>query len=162
MSKRWQHGDSCPLPTNLCTRVGWKELMAQLQGKDPMTQVHMVNDAFNSPRYPYRQDINNWGVPDYYATPYEFLKKSGDCEDYAIAKYMMLRALGFPATSLRLLAVSILSQGGIAHAILLVYLGGKTWVLDILNTRVMDANLIVDYKPLISLNEIDWRLELVN
>ena len=33
---------------------------------------------------------------------YDFLTKGGDCEDYASAKYFMLRGLGFPAEDMRI------------------------------------------------------------
>jgi predicted transglutaminase-like cysteine proteinase len=35
----------------------------------------------------------------------EFLQKGGDCEDYATAKYMILRLLGYSAEALRIVVV---------------------------------------------------------
>ena len=42
----------------------------------------------------YRADADNYGRSDYWATPLEFFRRSGDCEDYVIAKYRSLRLLG--------------------------------------------------------------------
>ena len=46
-----------------------------------------------------------WGVMDYWETPAEFFQKSGDCEDFAIAKYFALRDLGFPASQMRIVVL---------------------------------------------------------
>ena len=161
MEGRWHNGAPCSAaaaPT--CTSSGWQQMIDGLKGKDRKAQVEAVNTYFNNDLHPYRFDQDNWGRPDYYATPYEFLKKSGDCEDYAIAKYMALRALGVPVEDMRLLGVSIKSQRNIAHAILLVALNGETVVLDNRNAHVMRASLVADYRALISVNEINWRLHL--
>ena len=42
---------------------------------------------FNSVKYSDDKDI--YGINDYWASPYEFLARDrGDCEDYAIAKFL--------------------------------------------------------------------------
>ncbi len=38
-----------------------------------------------------------------WTTLLEFLRRGGDCEDYATAKYFLLRELGFPVDDLRVL-----------------------------------------------------------
>ena len=40
-----------------------------------------------------------------WSTLVDFLARGGDCEDYATAKYQLLRMLGFPATGLRVVVV---------------------------------------------------------
>ena len=52
-----------------------------------------MNRFFNNIRF--RSDQKTWGKEDYWALPREFLNRGiGDCEDYAIAKYITLRRLG--------------------------------------------------------------------
>jgi len=94
-------------------------------------QIKTANSLMNDPaQHPYIEDINNWGKTEYWATAFQFLRKSGDCEDFSIAKYMLLKAAGMPVDDMRVVAVRIRSLGGIGHAILVVYQGSKAWVLD--------------------------------
>lgn len=73
---------------------------------DQMLKV--VNDFFN--QVPYYLDIDHWGKPDYWATPFETLTTfGGDCEDYAIAKYFTLRELGIDDGKLRISYVKALN-----------------------------------------------------
>lgn len=72
----------------------WKDIKAKLSGMSPLEQVKAVNVLIN--RWPYRTDMDVWGVMDYWETPVEFFQKSGDCEDFAIAKYFALRDRAFP------------------------------------------------------------------
>jgi predicted transglutaminase-like cysteine proteinase len=46
----------------------------------------------------YKTDADNYGVPDYWATPAESITRGcGDCEDFAILLCSLLRAYGVPA-----------------------------------------------------------------
>jgi predicted transglutaminase-like cysteine proteinase len=161
MLKRWQNGAPCD--SNTCTSNGWEGLVAQVKAAGgPLDQVKKANALMNDPKqHPYIEDINNWGKQEYWATAFQFLKKSGDCEDYSIAKYMLLKAAGMPIEDMRIVAVRIRSLGGIGHAILVVYLGDKAVVLDNRVQRVMDEPLIRgEFQPAISLNEQFWWVHL--
>jgi len=59
-----------------------------------------VNGYYN--QVPYKEDIDNYGVWDHWATPQEFMVNGGDCEDYAIAKMFRLLELGVSANRLKL------------------------------------------------------------
>jgi len=72
-----------------CKRKQWQAVVDGLRGKDLMTQLREINTEMNDKRY--ITDPVNWNLPDYWATPLQFMRKNGDCEDYAIAKYMALR-----------------------------------------------------------------------
>lgn len=78
---------------------------------------------------PYRSDSQNWGVGDLWAAPAEFARHGGDCEDYAIAKYVALRRAGLPASALRI-EVGFDHARDDYHAALTVQLGGRAWLLD--------------------------------
>ena len=139
----------------LCDQVYWKKMLDELAGADRMTQIERINREMNEKLY--IVDPINWGVPDYWATPFQFLRKNGDCEDYAIAKFMALRALGFENPEMRIVVLNDLNLG-IAHAILVVYVDGKALVLDNQIRSVVPADSIRDYQPVYSVNEVGWWL----
>lgn len=130
----------------------WLAFISSLRGRNPKEQIKAVNAFFNHFRYATDQSL--WGVPDYWATPAQFIAAgAGDCEDYAIAKYFTLRALGFSDDALRLTIVNDRFRHNIAHAILLVSLNGAVRVLDNQSWYVgTDADL-VHYRPLYAVNK---------
>ncbi len=138
-----------------CAYSEWKALLDSLRGKDRQQQVVEVNDFANNWRY--ITDPINWGVEDYWATPGEFFAKAGDCEDYAIVKFVSLRALGFRNEQLRLVAVTDLNLN-VGHAVTLVALHGRTLLLDNQIEQVISAKSVHHYKPVYSANEIAWWL----
>ena len=102
----------------------WKDIKAKLSGMSPLEQVKAVNVLIN--RWPYRTDMDVWGVMDYWETPVEFFQKSGDCED-----------------SLR----------NLDHAVTAVYLDGDAWILDNLSNAVLSHKRLSHYRPQFSVNE---------
>jgi predicted transglutaminase-like cysteine proteinase len=83
------------------------------------------------------------------------MTKFGDCEDYAIAKFLSLKRLGWTDDELRVAAVKDLNLN-VGHAVLIVYYGGKTWVLDNQIRRVVATASIRHYQPVYSINETSW------
>lgn len=82
--------------------IAWRELLTTSSGKSEATKLRRVNEFFNR-RIQFRDDMSIWGMPDYWATPLEVLgRREGDCEDFAIAKYMTLKLMGVPASKMRL------------------------------------------------------------
>jgi predicted transglutaminase-like cysteine proteinase len=154
MLGRWKEGAACE--SNICTTKSWNELVAQVKAAgDPMAKITTANSLMNQRRY--IEDMPNWNKTEFWATSYEFLKKNGDCEDFSIAKYMLLKAAGIPVEDMRIFSVRLRSLGGTGHAILVVYQGNKAWVLDNRNKKVMDASLVkVEFQPVMSLNEQQW------
>jgi predicted transglutaminase-like cysteine proteinase len=153
MVGRWKGGASCESET--CTAKGWQGFIDDLKGKDRLTQIKEVNKLMNSKRYII--DMKNWGIEDYWATPYQFLKKNGDCEDYAISKMMALKALGIPIEDMRVVALQDLNLG-VGHAVLIVYNGSDALLLDNQIKTVVPANTIKHYQPVYSINENGWWL----
>jgi predicted transglutaminase-like cysteine proteinase len=133
----------------------WQAFLDGQAGRDPLAQLEAVNREMN--RHRYIQDPPNWGVPDYWATPLQFFRKNGDCEDYAIAKFMSLRALGWPNDALRIAVVRDLNLQ-LMHAVLIVYHEGRALVLDNQVEQVMPAERVRHYAPVFSLNEESWWL----
>lgn len=140
---------------NRCHLRQWKTFLEGIRSLDRISQVKAVNRFFN--RRPYILDPKNYGVPDYWATPIQFMSRDGDCEDYAITKYFSLRSLGFSAESMRIVVLQDLNLDT-AHAILVVYMGKKALVLDNQVATVVDAANILHYRPIYSINEKHWWL----
>jgi len=133
----------------------WDALITRLRGLDLMAELREINTEMN--KRPYVPDAVNWSLPDYWATPFEFLQKGGDCEDFAIAKYMALRDLGVPVASMRVVVLNDLNLG-IAHAVLAVYVDGNPYILDNQISKVVPASSIHHYQPVYSINESGWWL----
>ncbi len=139
----------------ICRRDEWRDLLVGLQHASALKKLSDVNAFMN--KAPYITDIRNWGVPDYWATVREFLRKDGDCEDYAIAKYYSLKALGFDPDAMRVVIVEDTNLN-VAHAVLAVYLNSKILILDNQMTDVASASSIVHYRPIYAINEHAWWL----
>lgn len=145
--------DACRRDAEACPSRGaraWQSMIASQQGRAPMTQLRAVNRFLN--RWHYTTDAENHGRRDYWATPLEFLDRSGDCEDYAIIKYVTLRQLGFAAERLRVVVVRDTVRD-IAHAVLAVYLDDDVYILDNLTPAVLAQEHVTRYVPYYSINE---------
>lgn len=153
MSRFAKELSGCPPET--CNKASWQALIDGLKGADLKTKLKKVHVAMN--KYPYIIDPINWNMPDYWATPFQFLRKSGDCEDYAIAKYMALKALGVPADIMRIVVLNDLNLN-LAHAVLVVDLDGTPVVLDNQLKGVVAASTIRHYQPVYAVNEKGWWL----
>ena len=137
-----------------CVIPQWKELVRDLRGEILGKKLEEVNNWANA--HPYIVDQLNWGLSDYWATPYEFMEVNGDCEDYAIAKYYSLLAAGVSEERMRIMIVQDLNLGGIIHAILGVYDGDRLWILDNQIKQVVDAQSIYHYRPIYGVNTRYW------
>ena len=133
----------------------WKTHLQSLSGATAREKVAAVNSYIN--QISYIEDIKNYGKSDHWATPVEFFRKGGDCEDFAIAKYASLRALGFSTDQLRIAIVQDKIKN-IAHALLIVYTEEGTFVLDNQDKRLRHAAEVTRYQPVFSINATNWWL----
>ncbi|MFP5402211.1 MAG: transglutaminase-like cysteine peptidase [Gammaproteobacteria bacterium] len=87
-------------------RVGdWQRVLAEVQSLSAPEQLERINTLLNRQLH-FDDDSAVWKQSDYWATPLETLGEgAGDCEDFAIAKYISLRLLGVPDSQLRLIYV---------------------------------------------------------
>lgn len=128
------------------------KLLETLKNKPINTQLTEVNRFFN--QFQYREDIDHWGVKDYWATPQEFIgTQQGDCEDFVVAKYFALRKLGVPDNRLYLTYVKALEQN-IAHMVLSYFKTPSSipLVLDNYDPRILVASKRRDLLPVYSFN----------
>lgn len=106
-----------------------------------------VNAALNQ-RIRYRFDTDSNG--DRWATARETLgRRSGDCEDYVIAKMHALRRLGITPGDLYM-TIGQDSAAGAAHAVLLVRSGRTFYVLDNRTDRLIPETSYRRFYPIIS------------
>jgi len=145
-------------PRALAGARALQALLATLSDSDDETRLQQVNQFFNR-RILVREDIEVWGVQDYWASPLEMLEKgAGDCEDFAIGKYFSLLVLGVPAAKLRMVYVraQIGGPGGaeVAHMVLAYYAsaGAEPVILDSLIGDVRPASRRPDLAPVFSFN----------
>ena len=96
-----------------------KDLLHSLKKADDLKKLNVVNTWVNQLRY--KSDKQVYGVNDYWATLYEFVGKNmGDCEDYTIAKYYILKELGVDPKRMKFTYVIYKNRQGkkISHMVL--------------------------------------------
>lgn len=97
--------------------------------RDGLARLGEVNRAINLAIRP-GSDLANYGVEDYWSPPLATLAKgSGDCEDYAIAKFVALRNAGVAADDLRLVIVRDVARAE-DHAVVAARLEDHWVMLD--------------------------------
>lgn len=102
-------------------------IIAQGRAVTGRARIGVINRAINMAIHP-MSDQEQWGVPDRWSAPLDTLTSGlGDCEDYAIAKYVALREAGIAESDLRLIIVRNLAAGE-DHAVAAARLDG-TWIM---------------------------------
>lgn len=92
-------------------------------------QVKLVNRYVNRRRYIDDRVRRSSLAGNKFETLTEFLNGGGDCEDFAIAKYFVLREFGVPAEDMRVV-VGKERRSTDHHAMLAVNGGDKVWMLE--------------------------------
>jgi predicted transglutaminase-like cysteine proteinase len=119
------------------------DLIVKNIDKPVREKLQVTNDALN--RLPWLTDREKYKQDDYWATPLETITTfGGDCEDIAIAKYMMLRVMGIPAKNL-FLAYAKIKKTGEAHMVL-VYIDHPDKPADKRTALVLD-NYVKEILP---------------
>jgi predicted transglutaminase-like cysteine proteinase len=145
--------------TTATTVRAWRSMIAESRSLPAEAKLRRTNDFINN-RIFFEDDIVVWHVVDYWATPLElFGKQAGDCEDFAIAKYITLLLLDIPMEKLRLAYVRAQISGPAgkqtqAHMVLSYYPTPTTepLVLDNLINEIRPANRRPDLFPVFSFN----------
>jgi predicted transglutaminase-like cysteine proteinase len=135
-----------------CARPDWRRWAAVVRtarGQSGLERLRTVNDFFND--WPYREDGVNYGRREAWVSPATFLRHSGDCEDYAIAKYATLRLAGVPDERMHIVVVFDRIRN-IRHAVLVVRTADERSVLDSLSAGIFPDTLFEHYQAQYSLN----------
>lgn len=132
------------------------DLVGRFSALSGRALISAVNRHYNA--FPYVAD-RPFGKPgDAWESPLVFLQRSGDCEDFAIAKYLTLRLLGIPEAAMAILVLRHPSRRA-DHAVLLVENEGRLLVLD--NLRGLEPwESYGDYQALFALTAgSSWRFD---
>jgi len=115
---------SCPEPAQ-----SFLNIVAAAAGRTGRARIGLINRAVNLKIAPVADEWQ-WGVDDHWSSPFETLQTHrGDCEDYAILKYVALREAGVSGEDLKILILRNLFPNE-DHAVVAVRLNGEWLILD--------------------------------
>jgi predicted transglutaminase-like cysteine proteinase len=140
----------------------WKRYAAERKSS-PLAEAELlreVNRTLNGIRF--IDDPTHWGEEDYWATPAESVgSNGGDCEDFSIAKYFLLKELGIPIAKLRMTYVKATKLNQ-PHMVLAYYArpDAEPLVLDNLEDTVRPASQRPDLVPVYSFNDEEVWIEM--
>ena len=113
--------------------------------RDGRARLGEINRAINLAIRP-MEDLAQWGKVDVWSSPLvTFNTGAGDCEDYAIAKYVALQMIGVSAEDLRI--VVVLDLNGEGHALAAVRLDGHWLILDNQQMAMVEDVNVRAYRP---------------
>jgi predicted transglutaminase-like cysteine proteinase len=122
---------SCDEDMSSCPRAArlFLAFISEASANRGRRRIGILNREINLAIHP-TSDLSQWGVPDRWSTPLETLSTGrGDCEDYAIAKYVALIRAGLRREDVRLVVVrDHLSNED--HALVATRLDGEWIILD--------------------------------
>lgn len=142
-----QNAENCPSPSAL-RFLALIDAVRTVAGREKLDQANrLVNTAIR-----YTSDLAQHGVADLWSAPLAtFASGRGDCEDYAIAKYVLLRESGIAVEDLRLLLVRDTSIRQ-DHAVLAVRQDGDWLILDNRSTVMLHSSEIRNFMPLFAID----------
>lgn len=147
-------------PTQVALLNDWLQMTEAAKAVNEDAKLKRVNDFINR-SIVFDNDISIWEQSDYWATPLETIgQRGGDCEDFAIIKYVSLRLAGVPVHKLRLVYVKARMKGPSggevqqAHMVLAYYATptSEPLVLDNLDKSIQPASKRPDLQPVFSFN----------
>lgn len=118
--------------------VGWAEALERMHQLSREDQLQAVQEFVD--RMPYFPTSYEW------ASPREVAEHGGVCKDHALAKYEMLRELGWPENDMRVINLHLagyqMRNFGVStlyeeHAVVVVRFAGHDYVLDVLSPVVL-------------------------
>jgi predicted transglutaminase-like cysteine proteinase len=124
------------------------ELGRQRQGRARLAEI---NSAVNFSIRP-ASDWGQHGVADFWSAPLATLRAGvGDCEDYAVLKYVALREAGIAPDDLRFLIVYY-PRRRTNHAVVAVHLAEEWLILDNSTLIMVNSSDARHYRPLFVLD----------
>jgi predicted transglutaminase-like cysteine proteinase len=122
--ERCRTGDACPV---VAQRL--MDLSAEGTGRSGRARVGLINRAVDLAISP-TSDDTQWGVDDRWSAPFETLRSGrGDCEDYAIVKYLALLEAGLSEDDVKIVILKTAFPSE-DHAVLAVRVDGDWLILD--------------------------------
>lgn len=146
--------DGCRENRSQCEDPAALEYLAVIDNAKALSgraQLGEINRAINLAIRPVA-DLAAHGVPDVWSSPLETLaRRSGDCEDYAIAKFFALLEAGLPSGSLRLMVVRDFVRSE-DHAVVAARFEDQWLVLDNRRLVMLADSQLAGYSPLLQLD----------
>jgi predicted transglutaminase-like cysteine proteinase len=124
----------------------------EAKDKDDRAKLEFVHRRING-EIRYEPDPAQWGLPDHWSLPVDEEGKGslntgvGDCEDYVLAKYLVLLDARFPDKYLRILLVRD-NFVRADHAVLAAHHDHKWLILDNRWDRLYEDKDLKHFKPL--------------
>ena len=119
------------LVNDICSPAARKLIDLSASGADRTgrARIGLINRAVDLAISP-ASDEAQWGVADHWNAPFETLQSNrGDCEDYAILKYLALRAAGFSEDDLKIVILKNVFPDE-DHAAVAARVDGEWLILD--------------------------------
>jgi predicted transglutaminase-like cysteine proteinase len=111
-----------------------------------------INRAINLAIHP-MTDLAQFGQEDVWSSPLvTFYRGAGDCEDYAIAKFVALRMAGIAAEDLRIVVLTDVIRGE-GHAVAAVRFDGRWLILDNRRMAMVEDTALRNYRPLFVIDQ---------
>jgi predicted transglutaminase-like cysteine proteinase len=105
------------------------DLSAEGAARSGRAKVGLINRAVDLAISPV-SDETQWGVPDHWSPPFETLRSGrGDCEDYAIVKYLALLGAGFSKDDVKIVVLKNVFPNE-DHAVAAVRVNDQWLILD--------------------------------
>jgi predicted transglutaminase-like cysteine proteinase len=146
MARCRENNERCPTAAQ-----SFLSIVAQGRALTGRARIGVINRAINLAIKP-MSDLAQWGVPDRWSAPLEtFGTGRGDCEDYAIAKYVALTAAGVAAADVKLVIVRNTAADE-DHAIVAVRLDGHWIMLDNRGLTLVEDRAMPEVIPLFVLD----------
>jgi predicted transglutaminase-like cysteine proteinase len=145
--------DECRDNTGTCPSYAaqFLRLIKAVKSKSGRVQLEEANLGVNAAIH-YVSDLAQFGESDRWSAPLaSFATTKGDCEDYAIAKYVALREAGFTEDDLRL----VLGRDRTVrqdHAVLAARLDGRWLILDNTWSELREDSADLNFTPLFAIN----------
>jgi predicted transglutaminase-like cysteine proteinase len=122
-------------------------ILDRAQTQHGWNRIAEINRAINLNIKPV-DDMTQYGIVDLWATPLmAFASNAGDCEDYAIAKYVALHEVGISDSDLRLVVVHDRTAKQ-DHAVAAVRYDGRWLILDNRALEMRQDASITDFDPM--------------
>jgi predicted transglutaminase-like cysteine proteinase len=138
--------DSCPVAAK-----NFLAIVDQGRALTGRARIGVINRAINMAIEP-MSDMAQWGVPDKWSAPLEtFTTHKGDCEDYAIAKYVALIEAGIAADDVKLMIVHNTAAHE-DHAVTAARLDGAWIILDNRWLKLVEDKAMPEAVPLFALD----------
>ena len=124
----------------------WARWAAKLRPQPLHDKLAAINQRVNN-GFHYASDTSLWQKDDYWESPAEAVRRDGiDCEGFAIFKMYLASLAGIPLTDMSI-AVGRLSNRSGMHAVLVVTDGQRAFVLDNLQSPVIEPRQFRSFQP---------------